>query len=589
MTDRVRLAGRVHLVLAWVSLLVACSSGDDARQRPPSQAPKSLVMISGNLQYEFAPAKLNCRGLDLDNTILRPIRQASVQLLDESATNVLASGISDNLGNYSLLAASDTNVVIRVRAELQRSGSPAWNVSVRDNTLNTKTPLGQRPVYAMDTQVFNTGGSEVFRNLTATTGWDPGSGRYTGDRVAAPFAILDTLYGAMSFVLDTEPGLVFPRLVAYWSVNNRPTEGGNDLLANIDKGDIGTSFYLDSQNGLFLLGDAATDTEEFDDHVIAHEWAHYFENKFSRSDSIGGPHIIGEPLDARLAFGEGWATALAGVALGDPLYCDTGAPGTGGGFGINVESSVFGRDGWYNEMTIVRLLYDLWDTDNDGPDDGSVGFAPVYGVLTGEQASTAAFATVFSFATALKARLPAQDTFIDRLLADAGIEAAGIDDFGSGETNDMNGAEDVLPLYTVITPGGDTVNVCSNSQFDRGSAGLAGDGNKLSEHRLLRMTVDVARRYTFSAVTTTPMPGKNRSDPDILYYRNGALQNVVFGGGAPQGLSDAANQEIFTTPTGLQPGEYVIDLWEWRFEDEAPNDPINFPARVCFDVTIDPS
>ena len=27
---------------------------------------------------------------------------------------------------------------------------------------------------------------------------------------------------------------------------------------------------------LFLLGDASSDTEEFDDHVVLHEWSHYF-------------------------------------------------------------------------------------------------------------------------------------------------------------------------------------------------------------------------------------------------------------------------------------------------------------------------
>jgi len=39
--------------------------------------------------------------------------------------------------------------------------------------------------------------------------------------------------------------------------------------------------YYDGK--LYILGDANSDTDEFDDHVIIHDWGHYFEDKFSES------------------------------------------------------------------------------------------------------------------------------------------------------------------------------------------------------------------------------------------------------------------------------------------------------------------
>jgi hypothetical protein len=138
--------------------------------------------------------------------------------------------------------------------------------------------------------------------------------------------------------------------------------------ADIDAGELPTSFYRGDLDSLFLLGDAGTDTEEFDDHVVVHEWGHYFEDVFSRSDSIGGSHSIGQRIDARLAFGEGWATALAAMALDDPQYCDTFVPGTSGGFGIDTENNNSGSQGWFNEMSVATFLYDLWDTVADGSD-----------------------------------------------------------------------------------------------------------------------------------------------------------------------------------------------------------------------------
>jgi hypothetical protein len=441
----------------------------------------------------------------------------------------------------------------------------------------------------MDSSVFDSGVTNQTLNLTAETGWD-GTG-FTGSRVAAPFSILDAIYSAMSLVAAEDATVRFDPLDAFWSPDNVSSRGTGELDENIASGEIGTSFYFSDQ--LFLLGREGDDIEEFDDHVIVHEWGHYFEDNFSRSDSIGGAHGVGDQLDMRVAFGEGWATALSGIALDDPNYCDTfWANNALRGFRINIEGGNPGVEGWFNELSVVKLIYDLWDTNDDGvADNSSIGFGPIYDVMTGPQSVTAAFTSIFSFAAELK-QVSGQDAFIDALLAEHDIEATGIDIYGATETNDGPGTpDDVLPVYATVVPDGSTINICSNSQFDN-----VRDGNKLSEHRFLRMRISTSRPYRFEIITTTTMPNpddpadaNDQSDPDIVIYLNGQIQNRIVGG-APQGLSGDANQEIFTTPNSLATGDYVLDFNEFRFEDDETTEvPNAFPERVCFDITVTPS
>jgi hypothetical protein len=319
--------------------------------------------------------------------LVRPIRGATLQLVDSSNAE-LATTVSGEDGSYSFPGVdSNRDLRIRVRAELKKTGSPSWDVEVRDNVVDPDDAnpplLSDRPLYAIVSD-FNTGNADLIRNLTARTGWDGSS--YSETRAAAPFAILDTIYSAMQLVLSVDPDAAFAPLDAFWSINN--TSFGTSI--DVDSGELTTSFYSRDTDSLFLLGDASVDTEEFDDHVIVHEWGHYFEDNFSRTDSVGGPHGIGDLLDSRLAFGEGWASALAGIALDDPLYCDTGRPGTTDALlALGLEDGFYDPRGWYDEVSVLRFIYDLWDTtdnlidDQTGneivgaePDNGSIGFGP---------------------------------------------------------------------------------------------------------------------------------------------------------------------------------------------------------------------
>jgi len=541
------------------------------------------VTIAGRVSYQLVPPNAFCSGLNFAGTYSKPIRGATVQILDDATEAVLASTTSDDTGDYSLPdIPSLTTVRLRVRAELKRSGSPSWDVEIRDNydASGSPPPLQQRPLYVVDSVAFDSGGADQTRNLTAPTGW--GVTSYTGDRAAAPFSILDAIYSGMQLVLSQEPGAAFDPLDAYWSVNNTSING------DINLGELGTSFYTSDPEAdsvrnpsLFLLGDADADTEEFDQHVVTHEWGHYFEDSFSRSDSIGGAHALGDSLDARVAFGEGWATALAAMALAEPQYCDTGPAGSGSGFGINAESSNFGIQGWFNEVSVVTLLWDLFDDNNEGNDAGSLGFGPIYDTMIGPQANTAAFTSVLSFAAELRTMLnPGDQAFLDAQLARESITPSVIDIWGDTETNDAGSGRDVLPLYTDLVGDGSVLNICVNSDFDRPDR----TGNKLAEHRFLRLTVPATDTYDVLVETTTPTPptadatDRDQSDPDVYIYGNG--QFVGFGN------SPDENVESFTTQLPLQTGRtYVVDIEDWRFSD-VDGAPDSYPTQICFDVSF---
>ena len=159
------------------------------------QEPATVVTISGNLLYEFPPPQNACDGLNFANSQLRPIRQVTVELLDATGTTVLDTTVSDDSGAYSLTANASTNVMIRVRAELKKGGNPSWDVEVRNNVVDpedlTPEPLNQRPIYAMDSSVFDSGVTNQTLDLTAETGWSGSS--FTDPRVAAPFSVLDAI------------------------------------------------------------------------------------------------------------------------------------------------------------------------------------------------------------------------------------------------------------------------------------------------------------------------------------------------------------------------------------------------------------
>ena len=135
---------------------------------------------------------------------------------------------------------------------------------------------------------------------------------------------------------------------------------------------------------------------------------HYFEDIFSRSDSIGGYHALDEVIDSRLSFGEGFANALSGI-IGYKYYTDTGGYKQQDEYlKINMESEFTMNNGFFNELTILKLIYDLLDdgkkNDNSLDDDNiSLTLKNVCDVLLSPNyKNSSSFTTIYLFIHVLK-------------------------------------------------------------------------------------------------------------------------------------------------------------------------------------------
>ncbi len=539
------------------------------------------IAVSGVVTFDLVPAVAGI-GLDYAHVAQAPARGVTVQALD-AASHVLASTTTDAAGHYVLELAPGTDVLLRARAEMVSTSASAWDVTVADNTRSDA-------VYVLESARFTTGDSAETHDLHAASGWDGAA--YSGERAAAPFAILDVIYAAMQFVSANAPVTDFPKLVVHWSPNNSPNYGTGGT-PDTTTGEIGTS-YFNPAEGMFLLGAADSDTDEYDRHVIAHEFGHYLESAFWRSDSIGGSHARGDQLDMRTAFSEGWGNAFSAMATGDSEYVDTMGPGQAQDFAFDVEGqpgslgqSTNPHPGWFSEQSVQEILYDLYDSVQDTPQDTlALGFAPLYAVLVGHVKVSVGLTSLFPMIHGLETDLPADAAQIDALVKAQGI-AAIPDDFGSGRTNagqPTDGTtpqqDGILPLYKPLQVGGPPVNVCSSDAYSSASTGSV---NKLGSRAFLEFTVPAAGTYAVTAVTTS-MPSGQAADPDLVVHR-GARSWISEN--APSRACMPGNPAACTEQlsTQLGAGDYALEVYEWTNtqDRDSASPPIGL---TCFDVTV---
>jgi hypothetical protein len=481
------------------------------------------VTVSGLVRFSRVPFRSTSPfGLDYPNAAFQPSRGVIVQARDAVTQAVLATGATDASGNYSLSVPGNTSITIQVIARMQRSSPqplPRWDVRVQNGQLATVNP------YSFASAPFNSNAS--VQNIDIPPGISAG-GTQSGVRDSGPFAILDTIYTAMQTVLGAAPTTSFPALVIDWG-------------SQID----GTFFSISTAQHIALLADLSEDTDEFDQHVIAHEFGHYLEHNFSRADNIGGSHGAGDRLDMRVAFGEGWGYAFAAIALGDPIARDSFV--LNGQLVVsrfNVETNPpTAQDGlgcWCSETTVWATLWDLYDNTPDANDGVILGFQPLWDVLTStQQRNTPAVTSIFSFISALKAAQPASAAAIDTLVVAQNITSSGINEFATAEINAP--FPGLLPLFPTIAVGGSVVV----RSIDDG-----GHYNKAGNHGFLRFTPTSSGSVTVRVSSSNPDPLR---DPDFYVFRAGV---PVASGDDPPADPEV---ETFSVTAGTT---YIIDAYD---------------------------
>jgi len=480
------------------------------------------LTISGTIEYERITPSHRGSETKLNNSNITTKRSKGivVQVLN-SSDQIIATGTTDNKGEYSF-SKLPTNTPLKIRAFAKLFKKSQWSVKVIDNTNGDSQ-------YVLDGELVNSGQRNSSRDLLAEA----------KNRDSAPFAILGSIYLALTKVYQTDNTISLPDLFVNWSVNNLPSSG------SLNDGRIGTSFF-DGEENIYILGDKNSDRDEFDTHVIIHEWGHFFENKLSRADNIGGGHGTGDHLDMRIAFGEGFGNALSAIITDDPIYFDTF--GTTG-WNMNIESASKDNPGWFSEASIQRILYDLYDSNDDNRDHLSLGFRPLYDTLVGTQKNTKAFTSIFSFISELKNENRADANRIDDIVSSEGISVIN-DIYGTNREANIN--RDVLPLYHELDVG-ESLNLCTTNTY--------GVYNKINNHKYVYFSISSRDSYTIDLVKISGA----RSDPDFTLFDTSAFTNTT--------ISERSGNESKTLT--LSKGDYLLDIYDSTYS-----------SRACFNISL---
>jgi len=529
--------------------------GQSTCTTPP--AATGTVTIKGTVTYDRVPTLSNHLGVELnyDAITAKPARGVVVQAL-ACNLSLISSTVTDDTGQYSLQVGGKVPVMIRVKAQLLSTSGAKWNVNVANNTSNDAQ-------YVLDGAIVETTTTNETRNLHAASGW--GGTRYSDTRAAAPFAILDSIYTGMKKVAAVDAAVNFPQLTVHWSTANQQSDTEDD----VGGGKLPASYYDFRTGGIYLLGKENQDTDEYDDHVILHEWGHYVEHRFGRSDNLGGAHSDASYLDARVAQSEGFGNAWSAITSDDPLYVDTGSTRQSSGFDFNVESDIVDHPGWFREFSVQQIIYDLYDAATvtatgtvADDDDLALGLGPIWQTITTVLPSTPAFVTIFSFIDGLKHIVPAQASLIDDITSGHNIKPI-VDAYGSTEDNwagltfpSVEGTANVYETLALNSP----QSVCTFGDY--------GAYNGLGIYRYLRFNAATNHNYLFSVASSNNSTGTPK--PVISIWKNGTLVKI-----------DLATIPVSQT---LSAGDYIVEVFDDRNTDGDPLDETGNTVATIFDV-----
>ena len=285
----------------------------------------------------------------------RPVRQANVQVIDNSTGATLAAAPTDDTGFVSIdvTGSGQRDILVRCQSRSRLYGSFRIRVETTSQVL-----------YSVSTGVF--------------AGWDQNTDLdfgtvisekiFSGSSQANPFNMLDMCVSGLDYVLAQGAPNPSGTIRMQWP-------GGSGSFASGFRANMATD-------------------DGYDDMVQLHELGHVLHNMYSDSDSPGGSHVFGDSdQDPRLSYGEGWATFFAGAVrnwrnIFDPaFYMDcNGSVATGGiQLRMRMENSspyISSTGGEATEVGVACALWDLVDTasTNDGnatdddPLDGSFVF-----------------------------------------------------------------------------------------------------------------------------------------------------------------------------------------------------------------------
>jgi hypothetical protein len=347
-------------------------------------------------------------------------------------------------------------------------------------------------------------------------------------RLSGAFNILETIQRSNDTVRSADPGIAPPSVTVFWSIRNT-SRGGN-----IAQGLVGTTHFNFTNNTAFVLGDRTVDSDEFDDSVIAHEYGHLLATRFSRDDSPGAAHGMGDMLDPRVAWSEGWANFFSSAVRNDAAFRDSMGPNGVNILKYDLEDNIPAGDrpGYWSEASIDGLLWDLFDDRVDPADEVQYPFSAIWG----------------AFADLRNDRFVYFPYFLERFLARAPQSAGALQAMAQLRSIDFqpNVRPSVSNPFPRLINVGDVVNGEVDSLTARRTNLIQ------SSHFISFTTTGGAAAIRLDITGPGPGANSNANDLDLfLMDTNGRLI-----GRSDRGLN--AQSELISMP--LPAGTYVIEV-----------------------------
>jgi hypothetical protein len=397
------------LVLALAAGGIGCGGGgttpppDGGCPAPPCEPGDGpSITLQGIVTYERLTVGPSPAGLG--TLQVRPARHVDVEVRDVGGGPCRARTSTDALGRYAVTVQPVVGTALEIVVLSRTLEAGGYDILVHEND----PPFVN--AHAAD-DVFEHVSGSVAGTTDATVSLTVPYASGPANRPAIGFALLDTFVTCWDRVTGAL-GRTPPTLHGYTRVGN------NAVL-------FGATFFLPGVDAIAVLGGAAglldaSDTDYFDDAVVAHEFSHFVEHAISHSLSRGGPHTLAEAIEPNFAWSEGQATGFGCLLLEDPEYVDT--VGTGGATQVDIsaEAAWFANPvGIGGEFAVAEIVWDLGDG-GSGPADGdadgiAVTLADLYAALDGFDP---------------QADSPYVGLFLDRVVAlSSALDAAALDAF----------------------------------------------------------------------------------------------------------------------------------------------------------------
>lgn len=314
------------LFTAILSLvLISCSSGkNDDNSAASSVTAESepcvdyrsfsdAITISGTANFQYRPVAVTSSKQGLIRGLSGSPQSDSISFAEIAVLNssgeIIQCGITNADGTFQMPLSKNVGDV-RVRI-FSRAFNGRLKVSVLDDP-NTNSPYSIEKTVSIGSSNVSTGEILAFARASQSNKIEGGA-----------FNILKALHKGNNYIRTqiNNDSWVAEKVTVYWKMGFNP-------YSYFGSPESPLSFYKPGERKLYILGGSngnvdTADTDHFDNSIILHEYGHFLEDVYGKTDSPGGYHNGDSIIDPRLAWSEGFANFFQGAALGQNFYLDT--------------------------------------------------------------------------------------------------------------------------------------------------------------------------------------------------------------------------------------------------------------------------